>query len=398
MRRPVILTFADYYLPGYRWGGPIRTVANIVEHLGEEIDFRILTRDRDYQDARPYPGVPVGEWTGVGPAQVLYLPPEKLGAGAFRQAIADVGPDAVYLNSCLSPRLTIPFLALRRLGRLPRLPVLLAPRGECSRGSMSIKAYKKRPYVWLARQVGLYRDVTWHASTRWEAADIQRVFGAEVQPRIAADLLPRSYPAASEPRPTEKRPGKLRVLFLSRISPEKNLLAVLAAVAAARQGQIELTIAGPAGNRGYWEQCQRAIRQLPAHVTVRMIGELAHDEVVPTMREHDLFFLPTLGENFGHVIVEALVAGCPVLLSDRTPWRQLTSQGVGWDLPLETPAAFVDVLDRLSGASEADLLPLRRAAARLGQQTLANQQATTDMRHLLYEVAGLSASPRAAAA
>jgi len=63
------------------------------------------------------------------------------------------------------------------------------------------------------------------------------------------------------------------------------------------------------------------------------------------MGQHDLFFFPTLGENYGHVIMEALMAGCPVLLSDRTPWRNLTAAGVGWDLPLEQPERFSAVLE-----------------------------------------------------
>jgi glycosyltransferase involved in cell wall biosynthesis len=47
--------------------------------------------------------------------------------------------------------------------------------------------------------------------------------------------------------------------------------------------------------------------------------------------------LPTAGESFGYVIFEALAAGCPVLISDRTPWRDLDRSGVGWDLPLSRP-------------------------------------------------------------
>jgi glycosyltransferase involved in cell wall biosynthesis len=38
------------------------------------------------------------------------------------------------------------------------------------------------------------------------------------------------------------------------------------------------------------------------------------------------------------MIVEAWAAGCPVLVSDQTPWRQLTAQGLGWDVPLEHEA------------------------------------------------------------
>ena len=60
---------------------------------------------------------------------------------------------------------------------------------------------------------------------------------------------------------------------------------------------------------------------------------------------HDLLILPTQGENHGYVIQEALLSGCPVLISDRTPWRGLAALGVGADLPLEQPERFVAWLD-----------------------------------------------------
>ena len=51
------------------------------------------------------------------------------------------------------------------------------------------------------------------------------------------------------------------------------------------------------------------------------------------MKAH-LFVLPTEGENFGHAIFEALAVGCPILISDQTPWRKLSEKKAGIDLPL----------------------------------------------------------------
>ena len=62
----------DYYLPGYQAGGPIRTIANLADHLGDEFDIRIVTRDRDILGTHPYPGVNVDSWNKVGKAQVMY--------------------------------------------------------------------------------------------------------------------------------------------------------------------------------------------------------------------------------------------------------------------------------------------------------------------------------------
>ena len=65
------------------------------------------------------------------------------------------------------------------------------------------------------------------------------------------------------------------------------------------------------------------------------MGEVKHEKLHALLHEYDVMLLPTLGENFGHAIIEALDAGLPVVISDRTPWRNLEQAGVGADLPLE---------------------------------------------------------------
>jgi glycosyltransferase involved in cell wall biosynthesis len=72
------------------------------------------------------------------------------------------------------------------------------------------------------------------------------------------------------------------------------------------------------------------------------MGVLEHKEVANVFRAHDLFFFPTHGENYGHVIMESLLAGTPVLISNTTPWLNLDKAGIGWDLPLDNMAEFVD--------------------------------------------------------
>ena len=60
-----------------------------------------------------------------------------------------------------------------------------------------------------------------------------------------------------------------------------------------------------------------------------------------------VLYMPSMGENFGHTLLEALSAGRPLLISDRTPWRDLERQHVGWDLPLNELSAFTRTIQRL---------------------------------------------------
>lgn len=74
--------------------------------------------------------------------------------------------------------------------------------------------------------------------------------------------------------------------------------------------------------------------------------------------------LPTLGENFGHSIIEALSAGLPVIISNRTPWKNLIAEGVGADLPLEDEFEFVHQLKHFQSMGERDMENVRSACQR----------------------------------
>lgn len=340
-----ILTFIDYYLPGYKGGGPIRTLVNFVEQLGEEIKLKIVTSDRDLGDETPYHGVSANVWGRVGKADVRYVSPDKFSFFFVRQLMRDTTFDVIYLNSFFSYRGAIKPLLLRRLAMVRNVPVILAPRGEFSPGALALKALKKRVFMRLSKMVGLYGGIIWQASSEVEARDIRRCFGDELTIFVAPDIAPVVAPSSLPRRETIKLRGKLDIVFLSRISRKKNLDGALRLLGNL-EGDIRFNIYGPLEDSGYWAECEQIISELPQNVAVQYCGTVAHDNVLSVMGAHDLFLFPTLGENFGHVILEAFLAGCPVVLSDQTPWRGLADKRVGWDIPLSGLADFHSVLQR----------------------------------------------------
>jgi glycosyltransferase involved in cell wall biosynthesis len=332
-RRITILVFVGYYLPGYKSGGPVRTIANVVEALGDEFEFRIVTSDRDLLDQVPYPGISADTWSQVGKAWVYYASPSKRGFFSWGHLIRKTPHDLLYLNSLFDPVYTLRSLLCRKLPDIPMKPVLVAPRGELSPGALGMKWWKKGSFLAIAKITSLYSNVQWHASTEDEARLIRQQFGGNAKVIVALDMaaMPGKPPATTH---EGNFTGPLRIVFLSRISRMKNLGFALSVLSCCRM-PVQFDIWGTLEDADYWKECQTIIRAMPMNVQARYRGAADHADVPQIISKYDLFFLPTLGENYGHVILEALTAGTPVLLSDATPWRNLESDGVGWDLPLD---------------------------------------------------------------
>jgi len=349
-RKPVILTFLANYLPGYKAGGILRTIVNTVEYLGDEFDFLIVTQDRDLQEHSPYPDIIVKQWQRVGGAMVYYLPPRACTIKSLARLVKDTPHDILYLNSFFDPVFTIKLLLARRLGWLPDKPLILAPRGEFVAGPIRLKYPKKITYIRLSGMLGFYRNIVWQASSEYEAQDFVRIMKLDPAAiHVALDLPPLPVPEANEVvsgRAAAEAAG-LRLVFLSRITREKHLdyaLRVLDKVTA----RVIFDVYGPAEDAAYWSECREMISRLPANVTVNYAGIVKPDQVLQVLSRYDLFFLPTTGENYGHVIAEALTAGTPVLISNETPWRNLQEAGLGWDLSLAQMDSFVAVIDSLA--------------------------------------------------
>ena len=360
--KPKILVLTDWYAPGFKAGGLITALSNLADSIGNTFELYIFTRDRDLTDKRPYSQVRSMEWLSVGSARVMYT--SDLSLRHLRRRIVEVMPNLIYLNSFFSP-LVIKTLFLRKLRMLPRCAVVLAPRGEFSPGALKIKSLKKAIFTHCALRTGFYKNLLWQATSDLEAGDIAQVLHSSGERRqlihVASDLPSRDWlRAAQQPLKEPKRVGG-RFLFVSRISLKKNLLFALD-ILASLKGHVEFDIFGPIDDQSYWRDCRQRMKSLPSHVVARYKGPIPRENIQRTALDYDFFLLPTQGENFGYVILEALAAGCPVILSDRTPWKDLSDRGLGWVLPLEDRTSWIRVLQQCVDLDPEIYAPMSRKA------------------------------------
>lgn len=367
----------DYFLPGFKGGGSLRSIANLVDRLGDEFAFDVLTRDRDIKDELPYPGIEPG-WNRRDGYRIRYVAPNEITPWGIAAALRPWRYDALYLNSLFST-LNVLLLVLRRAGRIPATPVVLAPRGELAPKALALKATKKAFYLSIVQRLRMVNGVLWQASSELERADVRRRFPGPVQ--VAIDVPPRPR-AAPRYAPPPKSPGSARFAFLSRLERKKNLATAIELVARL-EGDVRLDIWGNRHDEGYCRECDSLIAEIPGGRRCSFRGPLHNEEVVATLARSHFFLFPTLNENFGHVILEALCAGLPLVISNETPWVGLAGRGIGFDLPLADEAAFLDCLQRCVQMEEGEYRRLSTNAASAAQAFMEDPEPLRQTRRLL---------------
>ncbi len=354
-----ILVFTDWFVPGFKAGGPIQSLFQMVNHVDHE--FFVVTRITDYRSDQPYENITAQVWTEISKnCKVLYIQDSDLNASLLKQLKEEVRPDWVYLNSLFSPKFTI--LPLRYFNRTNiRSRVLVAPRGMLKSGALSIKSRKKNIFLKVSKWLGWYREVRWHATSETEAEEIKIHFGDSGNIKIAPVLSAVGKTASDQ---IVKEVGKISLVTFSRISSEKGILEAIQYVnAIPNEYSVSFEIFGSKNDIAYFERCE-AEASRGSH-TITFKGEISPDQIPAILQRSHFFLLATWGENFGHAIAESLSNGVPVIISNKTPWRDLEANHAGWDLPLDQEA-FLNKLVYAAKMDHQSYLVWRKGALDMG--------------------------------
>ncbi|MFB4163887.1 glycosyltransferase family 4 protein [Alteribacillus sp. JSM 102045] len=370
--RKKVLIMTGSYLPGVKGGGPIQSIKNLVNNLSYRIEFYIVTSDRDVGDNKPFPDVKTDEWLEVGEAKVLYTDVSNLTVNKTRDILNSINFDVLYLNSFFSFKFSIVPIILKKFNQLSNKTIVLAPRGEFSSGALNLKNRKKKFFLKISKTMGLYKNITWHASAYQEKEDIEKIFGEDNNIYVAKNLT-ANYKELNYDKVIKKKKGELKIVFISRVHPKKNLKKALEFLNYV-DGKVEFNIYGPIEDKLYWSECEKKIAHLPQNIKVLYKGLVEHDQIISIFKKHHILLFPTLGENFGHVISEALIGGCPVIISNQTPWIGLEEKNIGWDIKLKDEVNFVNALQYCVNMDNEEYKFMSKKAFHFGRENSNNQE------------------------
>jgi len=377
MKKVLIVSLS--YPPAYHRGGPTRSVFGITASLQDAFTFSVICDARDLGSDSPMPGVTADHWVQQNEANVFYsMSLARLGFELWRYC-RDNDTSVIYLNSLFDRRYTLlPVLVWVLRGR--RSPLMLAPRGEMSPQALESGRIRKRALLGALRVSGLGRKILWHASSAEEAKQIrQGISQAEVRiaPSIPARPLQR-LPAR------HRDPARVRLLFLGRISPLKNIDGLLRGLGLCGDINFELTLAGPIDSDEYWRECRELVRSEGLESSVTCVGAIDGESVREFVGLYDLLTIPSHSESFGHVAFEALGAGVPILVGATTMWATVPDrEGAVYVCDSRSPDSIADGVRQFVRSRERDAELGPRAALLFAQNWYATSDPVSRSRELL---------------
>lgn len=328
-----ILLFTDWYWPAQKAGGPVQSTQNMVKLLEKHYHISIVCRATDWGDQTIMPNIMPDQWQVHSDAiKILYLSPQKTKLKNIKQIIKEENPNILYINGIFSFYFSILPLFFSKVFNLQKTYV--AVRGMLHTSALSVKPLKKQLFLSFARGFGLFQgnqtaiqsfsqryqsSIQLLASNAIEKKAIQSALGSKINTKVLGNvpIHPEHCPQHSIP----KTVGSLKLIFVGRIAPEKNPLTLLKALQKLDQ-PIAITWVGSAIDQAYYNNFLAEIKALPKQVQSKHIPTLEHDQLLACIAEHHVMVLPSLGENFGHAIYEALACSRPVIIGNNTAWQR----------------------------------------------------------------------------
>lgn len=350
-----ILVQAGGFFPAEKYGGPVVSVDNLCTLMEKECEFFLIARDHDLGSEARLNGIGDG-WQQRSNCKIIYIRETKMTNETIYEIINDVKPELIYMNSLFDVKLNhLIYNAVKK--SKSHTPILMAPRGQLCANAFQFGKYKKLAYCRYFCILTKGLDLWWQSTSDEETQSIIEFQLATSDKITKLSNIP-SIPKAKL-KHLIKEKGVLRCVFISRVHPKKNLLFAIEKLAMAKSN-IKFDIYGPIEDEKYWHLCEHAMNKMPKNINCRYCGMLEHEAVLETFSKYELFVFPTLSENYGHVIAESLLAECPVLISDQTPWNDVEELGVGIVHSLDAPNRFLSGIEQYATYDEETLCSIRK--------------------------------------
>jgi len=281
-------------------------------------------------------------------------------AEALEKLRTDAGLDLVVFHDLAQAALT--GRSFRRKRNLPY--AIYAHEDIATRPRKTYGLPHRALHAWATPRA--YREASLVLALSPDMARRAAAYGAEpdriAHVPVAVDVEELGLSPESTAEATASGSGPLRLLYVGRFAPEKDLATLLHACATLRSRDVPFTLS-LVGEGPLRPELEAAVARHGISRDVRFLGSVPHGQIGTHYRDADVVCLPSTDEPFGTAALEALMAGTPVVAT-RVGGVPLTVQDgrngllVAPRCPDELAAAF----ERLHG--DRPLLARLRGSAR----------------------------------
>ena len=228
------------------------------------------------------------------------------------------------------------------LARSRRRPYVISTHGMLYPEALRRSAWKK----WPMRKLWFDRDIlkasALHATCDTEMHHL-RSFGYQGPIALIGNPVDvPDYTSSMAENHTFSHDGVLRLGFLGRLHPIKQIENLIQGAALSGLSNLEVLIIGK-GDDTYEQFLRDEAIRLGIADRVKFLGFLNGRKKFEQLARLDALFVPSDMENFGMIIPEALIVGTPVMASLGTPWQALSTERCGW-WANASPQSIADVI------------------------------------------------------